>query len=416
MKHLQIFALITVFCLGTVFDLYPQNQKEANYDENKIPPYTLPEVLVTKNGKRITNANDWEKYRRAELIDIFTKEIYGKLPDKKIEVSYNILEESSKACQGKAKRKQVEILFKNGGVERKALMLIYLPKSEEKVPVFLHFNFQGNQTVSTDPEITFSQYSKNPRGNQISRWPIEKIIDAGYGVATIHYWDFYLDQKENFTESILPLFGYKSFSDVPNDGGLAISAWAWGYQRAIDYLESDKDIDASKVIIAGHSRLGKAALWAGAQDTRFAIVISNNSGCGGAALSMRRIGETVNEITKIFPHWFCKNFLKYRWNEDKLPVDQHELLALVAPRPLYVASAEKDLWADPKGEFLSAWYASEVYKCYGYKGIPSAEMPAVNTPIMERVGYHIRTGIHDVTDYDWECFIKFADKWLKKQE
>lgn len=186
-----------------------------------------------------------------------------------------------------------------------------------------------------------------------------------------------------------------------------------GYSRVMDYLETDWQVDASKIILMGHSRLGKTSLWAGATDPRFAIVISNESGCGGAALSRRQVGETVNRINHAFPHWFCKNFRRYNKKEGELPIDQHELLALIAPRPLYVASAEEDRWSDPKGEFLSTAYAGEVYKLYGMKGLETTTMPTVNMPIMNRVAYHNRTGVHDVTDFDWENYIKFADKWLK---
>lgn len=414
MKYKRIItAAAVIIGLFLTRGLPAQNHEEANYDESAIPPYTLPKALVCNDGTPVEDKGTWEGKRRQELLEIFSEEIYGRLPDADISTTYNILEEGSPTLGGKAIRRQVEIVFRRDSICRKALMLMYFPATDEKVPVFLHFNFQGNQTVSDDPCIIPSEYSRRPRGNQKNRWPVGKIIDAGYGLATIHYFDFYLDRKDNFTESVMPLFGYRSAEDIPDNGGMALSAWAWGYSRAMDYLEIDPSTDASRVIVAGHSRLGKAALWAGAQDTRFAVIISNDSGCGGAALSMRRIGETVNEINKVFPHWFCRNFRKYSRNEDNLPVDQHELLALAAPRPLYVASAEEDRWADPKGEFLSLWHASEVYSLYGYKGMPSHEMPEVNCPVMERTGYHIRTGIHDVTDYDWDCFIKFADKWLK---
>ena len=405
---------ILLLLASALLSLHAQEAEEANYDENKIPPYTLPPLLETTNGQQVTTTQQWEQTRRPELLSLFTEQVYGKMPADKVDVSYTKLDDNHSALDGSATRKQIEITFSHNGIERKALLLMYLPNHvKTKVPVFLHFNFQGNQTISADPAIRPSQYSQEARGNQASRWPLQKIIDAGYGLATVHYFDFFPDNKDKHAESILALFGCKTGDDVPADGGQAIAAWSWGYSRMMDYLETDRQVDASKVILMGHSRLGKTALWAGATDMRFAIVIANESGCGGAALSRRQVGETVNRINNVFPHWFCKNFRQYNKRENDLSIDQHELLALIAPRPLYVASAEEDRWSDPKGEFLSASYAGDVYKLYGMNGLATTTMPAVNTPILNRVAYHIRTGVHDVTDFDWENYIKFADKWLK---
>lgn len=397
-------------------------QNDVNYDESKVADFEVPDPLRTFKGKKIRNSKNWEKKGRPELLKFFSQNVYGELPDNLAASSFKVVEESDNAVNGKAIRKQVEITVEKNGKELSYTVLIYLPKNLKKAPVFLGYNFYGNHTITTDVNVIISeawvrnnesfgiinnQLTEQSRGVRDNRWAIEKIIDGGFGLACIYYCEVDPD-KNDFSDGIHPLL-YKEGQEVPlsNEWG-SIAAWSWGLSRALDYFETDVDIDEKNTIVFGHSRLGKASLWAGATDQRFAAVISNCSGCGGAALSKRRVGETVWRINKNFPHWFNRNFRMYNKNEKALPADQHELLALIAPRPVYVVSAEKDKWADPRGEFLSAFYASPVYELYDKKGIPSDEMPKLNQPIQNTVAYHIRTGKHDVTDFDWDQYIKWA--------
>ncbi len=400
---------------------------QTNYEESKVPSFDVPDPLLTFSGYTINSVKKWEKVRRPELLRFFENDIYGKLPKKLKIDSYTILEEDNNALNGKAKRKQVELTFKKKGKTLSYTILLYLPKNKVKAPIFLGYNFYGNHTITEDKAVIISSAWANnnesfgienntlteaSRGKRTHRWAVEKILDAGYGLATIYYGEVDPD-KNDFSDGIHPLlYQHGQNQPKPAEWG-SIAAWSWGMARALDYFEKDADIDASKVIAFGHSRLGKTSLWAGATDERFAGVISNNSGCGGAALSKRKFGETIAVINDRFPHWFCDNFNQYDDNEEALPVDQHQLLALIAPRPLYVASAEEDQWADPRGEFLSSHYATQVYHLYGKKGIETKEMPMLNEPIHNTVSYHIRTGKHDVTDYDWENYIKWANAFVK---
>ncbi len=304
--------------------------------------------------------------------------------------------------------------------------MIYLPHSTKPVPVFLGYNFGGNHSVTDEPGISVtSSWMRNDaedgitenkateagRGKSASQWQVRELISRGYGLVTLYYGDIDPDFDDGFKNGVHGL--YSTEADLTSWGSIA--AWAWGLSRVMDWIETDPSIDPGKVIVMGHSRLGKTALWAGATDKRFAITISNNSGCGGAALSKRIYGETVGVINTVFPHWFCNNFNKYNEKEASLPVDQHELLALIAPRPVYVASAEDDRWADPRGEFLACLNAAPVYVLLGGEGFPAKEMPAVNNPVMGDIGYHVRSGGHDVKLYDWQRYMDFADIHLKKR-
>jgi len=417
MKHFLLPVLTLLFVIPTI-----AQQRNVNQDESKVPVFQLPDVLLCANGEKVTSVEQWEKTRRPELFNLFAQQVYGvpfNLSNSGIGVTYETMSENPNALNGQAICKQIKIILTKRDLVREIWLLIYLPKTPTaNIPVFLSYNFNGNHTVHPDPAILISpslarvsnRDQNELRGDQSSRWPVEMIVNEGFAVITACYHDVFPDQKELKDESILPLFD--DYMARKNDANAeqAIGAWAKGYRIIMDYIVSDPIFDAKRVALMGHSRQGKAALWTGAQDTRFAIVISNNSGCGGAALSMRRFGETVDLITTSFPHWFCPAFTHYANNEDALPVDQHELIALIAPRPIYIASAAEDLWADPKGEFLAGVYASPVYQLYGLKGLETNAMPPLNTPVMNHIGYHIRSGVHDVTDYDWKNYITFAKK------
>ena len=419
MKHVT-FILFFLFVANFAF----AQQIEINYDESKVPVFTPPDPLTLNNGQKVTTVKQWEKQRRAELLEIFSAQMYGRTPTDKIKVTYETLSEDPNFLNGKATAKQVKFIFVNGPKKHEAVLLLVLPNgSKGKIPVFVTYNYKGNHSTCFDPNIGYSPLftvlkpADNPdweRGCLASRWCYEKILDRGYGIATMFYQDIYPDTPDKEELGIVSLFpGFKPGQKAP-DQWQALGAWAWGSSRIVDYLETQKKVDSKKILIMGHSRHGKAALWAGAQDKRFKIVISNNSGCGGAAMSKRVFGENIARITSAFPHWFCPAFNRYADNEADLPFDQHELVALIAPRKVYIASAVEDQWADPKGEFLSGYYAGTVYELYGLKGLGTNVQPPIHQPIMNDVGYHIREGVHDVTDYDWMSYMDFADKHFGK--
>lgn len=390
----------------------------------------LPELLESKSGRQVRTAEEWLTVRRPEILGGFEREVYGHAPESGWTLAFQIRKEVE-VFNGSATLREVAIEVTRG--ERSAVinLALFLPLGGDPAPVFLGLNFFGNHTIADCAALSLpmswvrnserfdaagNRAGEGGRGKRAHRWPVRRILERGYGLATVYAGDIDPD-KDDSSDGVLALF-YESGQERPAaDEWGTVTAWAWGLSRVMDYLQQDAAVDGTRVMVMGHSRLGKASLWAGARDERFAMVVSNNSGCGGAALSRRRVGETVAAINERFPHWFAGNFKAYNEREESLPVDQHMLIALMAPRPVYVASATEDDWADPRGEFLSAYLAGEVYRLWDERGLPGPEMPGVDQLLHEgSVGYHVRSGGHDVTAFDWEAWMDFADLRLSATE
>ena len=391
-----------------------------NRDASKIPPYTILPLPFDE-----TSSIQEQNIAKNKTLDIFAQKLYGEIPPRceKIEV---IVKSSSSAFNNLACRKEIDIVCTNNGITRTLNMLLYLPaKTTNKVPCFVGLNFTGNVDTTFDKDVTFIPFTRcqspwtclnddnrsdgTTRGGQAGRWNFEKVIKAGFASATICYFDIFPDNPNGFKDSILPMFYSQEEWDSPNRKSSAISAWAWGIMRAIDAVETLPEIDRNKIIVHGFSRLGKTALWAGANDNRAAMTVSICSGCCGAKLSRRYFGENMEWLDNWRKYWFVPCFEDYVQNDTNIPFDQHQLLATIAPRLLYVASASEDFNADPEGEFLSTKLASKVW---GSDGInQDANFPPINSGIGDKaVRYFLREGRHNFTPENWDDLLEFAKK------
>ena len=371
-----------------------KSRSEFNYYEEKVPAFTLPDVLTTLNGKKVASPGMWKNVRREEILELFRENVYGRVPATPYSKSFSLVNEDKNAMGGAATLKQVDITIMSDGKSLVIHLTLFVPnKAEKPVPAFLLINL-GSKNIDPSRQL------------KTETWPAEEIVARGYAAAVFSNADVDPDNFDDFKDGI---HGLLDRGVRQPDAWGTIAAWAWGASRCMDYFETDKDINRKNIAVVGHSRGGKTALWAGAEDKRFSIVIANESGCGGAALARRRFGETVSRINEVFPHWFCSNYKKYGNNEDAMPVDMHMLIALSAPRAVYVTSADEDLWADPRGSYLSLYHAVPAFRLLKTTSDLPATMPPLNKPVISgRLAYHIRDGAHNLLLKDWNWFMDFA--------
>lgn len=413
-----ILAIAAVICLGGT----------PAWSQTGPAPYGAPDPLVMADGSRVTSPAQWTGKRRPELLELFTREMYGVAPPRSPRMKFVVFDQGTPALGGKAIRRQITVLLKGDPAGPKFDMLLYIPKNAKgPVPAILGINFWGNHTVAPDPGV---RLTANPvesvkniyadlscaqnghateacRGVNASQWPLDTMMEKGYALATIYRGDIDPDTKNGFDQSLKAFYPELQGR---GDNFSTIGEWAWALSRCMDYLVTDHAIDAKRVAVFGWSRLGKAAIWAGATDQRFAAVISDDSGAGGAKLFHRGVAESITRLNTVFPHWFDENFRKYNGRDTELPFDQNEVIALIAPRAIYVASAQDDANADPEGEFAGAKGAEPVYRLLGARTELPDRWPPVNQPVGIDIAYHVRTGGHDVKPYDWEQYFVFLDR------
>jgi hypothetical protein len=425
--RLQLFIPILIFSCGAAHAQANQAPPSVvagipvNYDEALVGTYSLPDPLVLSNGKPVRDAKTWWAKRRPEIVRLFEEDQFGRSPGRPPGMSFDVFDKGTPALGGKAIRRQVAVYFSADKSGPKMDLLLYLPSGASKpVPLLLNVSFSANSTTVDDPGIKpgevwnrDGQRVPASKGTGIGRLNVAPFLAAGFGVATVYYGDIDPDFAGGLPHGVRALY-LKPGQAGPEPGQWgSIAAWAWGLSRAMDYLETDHSVDAKRVAIVGVSRLGKTVLWAGAHDTRFAMVIASCSGEGGAALSRRNYGETIKHLNVRFGYQFCANYQKFGDHVDQSPVDSHMLLALIAPRPVYLQTGDKDYWSDPKGEFLAAVAAGPVYRLLGKQGLDTAQMPPAGQPIMHTIGYHMHAGGHGTIPSDWEQFLRFMQMHLQ---
>ncbi len=431
-------AALTHLSYGQIADSPPDTVAEipVNYTESKVGTYTLPDLLKLNNGQPVKDAKAWREKRRPEILRLVEENWFGRAPDRPKDMRFEVVEQSGSAFDGKAVRRQVTIHFTRDDSGPKMDLLLYLPSNAKgPVPVFLNMSFFANNLAVLDPDVKVGRRWDRQSRTQVPAtpppppsnanaaaaparrrgFPVEEFLAAGIGVATFNKDDLAPDFVG--TEAMGVKASYlKPGQTKPADTEWgAIASWAWGASRALDYLETDKGVDAKRVTIHGVSRLGKTALWAGAADQRFAAVVASCSGEGGAAIARRNYGETLAHMAAPtrFPYQFAPNYAKYATRVSEWPVDAHMLVALIAPRPLLLQTGNTDKWSDPYGEFLAAIAAEPVYELFGKKGLGTRNFPAAGEPILNNLGYFMHDGGHGNVPADFPVYVQFLKMHLK---
>lgn len=396
---------------------YAATGHASNYDEEKVGNYVLPDPLVMNDGKPVKDAATWTKVRRPELMGIYEREIFGAVPASAPKATFEVVSTEVGALEGAAVRKHIVMRFGEGERAVKANVVLLVPaKAPGPVPVVLHvlFGFAPGITPPPAPP-TADGKAAAPRRPFSDVGPVAEILGRGYAYAAVRYTEIQPDAATTFGSGVMAL-AYTAGQTKPAPGEWGtITAWSWGLSRVLDYLETDRAVDAKRVALVGHSRLGKAALWAGARDTRFAAIFASCSGEMGASLARRDYGESLDDVAANFPWWLVSTFPKYagRWND--LPVDAHTVIALNAPRPVFVTGGTEDQWADPHGEFLAMVGAGPVYRLLGQQDVGATKLPPLDSPLTTgALGFHYHTGGHTITPADWAAFFKLVDRHLKK--
>jgi hypothetical protein len=430
-KEILIASILSFTCASVAQVADAPDEVKAgipvNYTEAKVGAYTLPDALKLANGTPVPDSRSWFEKRRPEIVKLFEENQYGRMPGRPGDMSFDVFDRATPAFEGKAVRRQATIYFTRDKSGPSVDVLLYLPANVGgPVPVLLNAGFAANNLAVSDPGVKVGWNFDPAKKQRVPAVPgkfnfggidVVSVIDRGFGLATVNYGDFDPDSPAGLPFGVRSLYLKQGqTAPAPEEWG-AISAWAWGLSRVLDYLETDKAVDARRVALMGVSRLGKTVLWTAAHDTRFALVIASCSGEGGASLSRRNYGETIKHLVEPtrYPYQFCANYGKYADRVDQFPVDAHMLLALIAPRPVLLQTGDTDRWSDPKGEFLAAVAATPVFKLLDKEGIDPGQMPPAGTPILNTLGYFMHAGGHGPMPSDWVQFFKFMELHLKSK-